>query len=343
MVDFDSFLRWANDRFNGDVVVKNNEIKINSIFVDDTKHHMWCSVTGGKHNREDGCYRCFYTDRKGTLVGLVMLVEQCSYEEAKEILNGQTNMRVLEERLDEFFKTKVERPKRPESKIKLPDHCFLISELPESNFYRTNVEKYLESRKIPIDGLYYCINGEFRNRIVIPYYDCENKLIYWNSRHLDKKIKPRYRGPEKSVGVGKGDVLYATEWPEPGSKIYLVEGEFDAITLRLCGFYGMACGGKTLSDTQLEIIRSRGYKVCLGPDNDKKALESASPGRLGMIEMAKKLFSIFIQVTYVFPPKNIKDWNDLLIVYNKEVVAGYINKCEKSLDSFTIEQLMCFV
>ncbi len=63
-VDFDSFRQWAEDRFNGDILVKGNEIRINSIFTEDHKHHMWCNPYGGKHQREDGCYRCWKTGEK---------------------------------------------------------------------------------------------------------------------------------------------------------------------------------------------------------------------------------------------------------------------------------------
>jgi DNA primase len=339
MIDFDSFVRWAEDKF-GDVIVKGNEVKINSIFAEDTKHHLWCSPSGGKHDREDGCYRCFYTERKGTLVGLVMFVEQCSYQEAKEILSGQSNIKLLEEKLDKIFEEGSFKSK-PENKLKLPDNCYLISEIPLTSLYRIEAENYLQKRKLPINDLYYCISGEYRNRIIIPYYDDSQKLIYWNSRHLTKK--PRYLGPDKSVGIGKGNVLYAPKWAPKGNKVYITEGEFDALTLFVSGFYGIACGGKTLSDDQLEIIRSKEYKVCLGPDNDRKVIEAASPGRLGMIEMAKKLFSAFIPVTYIFPPTGFKDWNEMLVSFKPEIVAEYIKKTEKILDPLVIEQLMCLV
>ncbi len=343
MIDFDSFLQWAEDRFPGNVVVKGNEVKINSIFAEDQGHHLWCSVSGGKYHREDGCYRCFYTENKGTLIGLVMLVDQCSYEEARDVLSGRTPIGVLEERMEKMFAEldgNYFTPK-PENKLKLPESCFLISEMSAASLYRMEAESYLTSRKLPINGLYYCTGGEFRNRIVIPYYDAVGKLIYWNSRHLNKKIQPRYRGPDKSVGVGKGDVLYLPRWPEDGSKVYLTEGEFDTLTLFLCGFSGVACGGKTLSDIQLEMLRSRQYKVCLCPDNDKRVLESAAPGRVAMVEMAKKLFSVFLSVSYVFPPKVFKDWNDMLVAHKPAIITEYIREMERSLDPLILEQMLC--
>jgi hypothetical protein len=345
-IDFDSFVRWAEDRFNGEVIVKGNEVKINSIFTDDHKYHLWCNPYGGKHRRENGCYRCFKTENRGTLTGLVMLVDGCTYEEAQDILSGQTSIRVLEERLHEFFSNKENAPQqRPESNLKLPEDCCLISEMSQTSYYRMEAEDYMKTRKLPIDGLMYCTHGEYRNRIIIPYYDHTGKLIYFNGRHVNPKAKLRYMGPPKSVGVGKGDVIYCPGvWPKAGEKVHLTEGEFNALTLLLCGFNSLACGGKTLSDKQLDMIR--GYKVCLclDQDDDSKApgyQHAASPGFQAMLEMARRLISAFVPVSFVRPPKGYKDWNDMLVALGRTVITEYINRHEKPLDPLTMEQLMC--
>lgn len=669
MVDFDAFVRWAEDKFDGFVIVKGNEVKINSIFTEDRKFHLYCNVYGGKHKREDGVYHCWKTGNKGTLMGLVMQVEGCTYQEAQDILEGATSIRVLEERLHEFFENKQNTVTRPESKIKLPDETYPICDL--SYLHRREAEDYISNRHLLIDGLYYCTGGEYRSRIIIPYYDKDGKLIYFNSRHVGKS-KLRYMGPPKTCGVGKcfgintpilmcdgsikkiqdvqddelvmgidsfprkvsgvttgrdmlyriipikgesyvvnsshvlalenretrkkflitikdflkksdnfqhisqsyrmavnfpeqdvliepyvfgiwlgdgdskrtsitnkdsviieawqqeanirglkvnveknnylhhhmvgrwngkqvkntllfdlrnidvfgnkhipncylqnsrqvrlavlagyldtdgclsnncyefitkrlsiaegitylarslgfacyfkvvvnknqtgfkgtyyrgvisghvseipvrieykkarerkinknvlkfgfrieplgegeyygfavdgdhlfllgdftvvhnSDVLFAQKWPVAGSKVYLTEGEFDAMTLNHCGLYGIACGGKNLSDKQLEMLRT--YKVCLALDADNTIVESASPGLQGMMEMGRKLLSVFVPTTFVRPPKQFKDWNKMLVVlYNEEIVRAYINKCEKPFDPLTIEQLMCLV
>lgn len=339
MVDFDAFLHWAEDKFNGEVLMKGNEIKINSIFTEDRKFHLWCNPYGGKYKREDGVYHCWKTGKKGTLMSLVMAVEGCTYQEAEDILAGASSLRVLEEKLHEFFENKEKNVSRPESKIKLPEDTYPIYDLPP--LHRREAEDYLISRRLPIDGLYYCTGGDCRSRIVIPYYDADGKLIYFNSRHLGKS-KLRYLGPPKTIGVGKSDVLFAQKWPVAGSKVHVTEGEFDAITLNLCGFYGVACGGKVLSDKQLDMLRP--YKVCLSLDTDQTVVEAAAPGLNGLIDMGRKLLSVFISVTFVRPPKGFKDWNKMLVdLKNPEIIAEYINKYEKPLDPLTLEQLMCLV
>lgn len=338
-VDFDAFVRWAEDRFNGEVLVKGNEVKINSIFTEDRKFHLYCNPYGGKYKREDGCYHCWKSGNKGTLMGLVMQVEGCTYQEAQDILAGATSIRVLEEKLHEFFANKEKNPTRPESKLKLPEDCYLIEDL--SPLHRMEAENYLSNRKLSSDGLYYCTSGEYRGRIVIPYYDKDGKLIYFNARHVGKS-KFRYMGPPKTCGVGKNDVLFASKWPEAGSKVHITEGEFDAMTLTLCGFNGIACGGKNLSDRQLDMLRT--YRVCLSLDTDQTVVEAAAPGLHGLMDMGQKLIAAFVPVTFVRPPKGFKDWNKMLVDLNStEIIREYINKCEKPLDTLTLEQLRCLV
>jgi DNA primase len=328
-IDFESFVQWCEERFPGDVQVKGKEVRLNSIFAPDHKHHLWCNPYGGKKHVGDGVYRCFYTEKHGTLVGLVMEVDNCSYEEAKELLSGNTPIRILEDELDKFFQEKEEQKESVEIKLSLPPYTYLISSLPKSSLLRMEAEDYLSNRKLPIDGLY--VNSQdkdYKNRIIIPYYDAQGKLIYFNGRSMiDRKDVLRYRGPEKEIGVGKGDVIYATNWPAKGSKIYLTEGELDALTLRICGFNGMACGGKTLSDQQIQFIKD--YKVCLALDEDEA-------GFSGILEMAKKLIANQIpSITYCRPPVGLKDWNKMLVKYKAELIVAWIQENEKPFDEFT--------
>ena len=291
---------------------------------------MWCSPSGGKHHREDGVYRCFYTDRKGTLIGLVMEVDNCTYDEAKEILSGNTPISILEDELDKLFKDKEEVVAK-ETKFNLPSDTYLITDLSRNNIWRAEAEDYLRSRKLSIDNLYVCTYGDYKGRIIIPYYNPEGDLIYFNGRNMSPKGL-RYLGPGKESGVGKGDVIYAPIWPNNNSRVYLTEGELDALTLKMCGFYGMACGGKYLSDKQINLLRN--YKICLALDEDNAGFHA-------IIEMGQKLISQqFTDITFVRPPLGLKDWNKMLVTYKPEIVIAWINQNERIFDDFTIGTLL---
>ncbi len=326
-IDFDRFQEWAESRFD-DVVVKNKEIRLNSIFTDepDENHHLWCSPSGGKKSRKDGVYHCFKTDNKGSLIKLVMLVDGCDFDEACATLKGETSLRVMEQQLEEFFKTQTVAPPEPEVKLLLPPHSVSL----ESNGWWQKIgREYLANRHIPYEGYYICTDGQYKGRVVIPYYDAEGKLIYWNARATLPNAKLRYVGPPKEVGVGKEDVVYMDRWPGKGETVYVCEGEFNAKSLTLSGLNGAACGGKNMSEKQAAILK--GYKVVICLDRDKA-------GWQGSAVMADRLSSFTMRMglkerlMLVRPPVGYKDWNEMLVSLGPEILQAYILRSVKPLE-----------
>jgi len=341
-IDFDKFVSWAENRFNGDVVVTDTEVKINSIFAEDFKHHLWCNPTGGKNERDHGVYHCWKTDKKGTLISLVMQVDQCTYDDALTTLDtGDVSLAELERKMEKFFDTapsavleKLEQVKT--NGIQLPENTHLITELDEDNYYRMTAEMHLTSRKMPLEGFYVCADSSrenpYRGRLIIPYYDRKGTLFYFNARYLgESKDIPKYMGPPKEIGIGKGDVVYMPHWPEAGSKIHIAEGEFDAKALELSGFNGAGCGGKNLSESQLDYLR--GYYPVLCLDNDKAGKYALSAIGAFMTSQG------FPQFSYVRPPTKFKDWNEMYVQSGPKIVKAYITINEKVFDKFTADSM----
>jgi hypothetical protein len=332
MISFEKFLNWAESRF-GDVKVRNKEIKINSIFCEDYKHHLYCNPSGGKNNLPYGAYRCWKTDRTGSLVSLVMIVDKCSFEEALETLDStDLNLYVLQEKIENLFsKNNVIIEQNVKKKIDFPPFTYKISELNENDIWRTDAEIYLSSRKLPIDKFYICTQGDYKNRIVIPYY-LNNELVYWNARLLqDKKNSPKYLGPDKSCGIGKSDVIY---FPKPiynKSKLYITEGELDAESISISGLDSAAIGGKSLEEKQIEFLR--GYIPVLCFDTDNKKIDA---GGEALLKIALTLKSKgFSDIFFVRPPLKFKDWNKMLVETNPKIVNNYILLNEKPFDDTT--------
>jgi DNA primase len=200
-----------------------------------------------------------------------------------------------------------------------------------ANYYYLSAMEYLNQRKIPCEGLYICVEGDYKNRIIIPYYDKYKNLIYYNGRTLsnDKKVL-RYM-KAKPEEASQEHVLFLKDWPSIGKKIYLTEGEFDAITLSLAGFHGAACGGKYLSSDQIEILRD--YQIVLAFDSDE-------PGKKALLDIGNQLLVVgFTNIRYVRPPTIFKDWNKLLQERNIETIQSYIEKYEKPYTSFTYTEI----
>lgn len=347
MVDFDSFLDWANDRFGSfNVKVRNtahgveicthspwSEEKINKT---DRKFKLWMNCNGGKHKVAEGTYRCWLTDTSGTLVGLMSEWDGIPYEEAEEILCGVSSLRTLEQKVHEFFGSYEEvidpstMDEKPNSGLVLPEFSCLIDTMSPNHYMRLRARQYLRERKIPTTNLYVCTDGDYKNRIIIPYYDAEGELIWYNARTLSHKSSVlRYMKPPEG---DQDEVLFLTKWPHAGSRIFLMEGELDAISLDLCGLVGCAVGGKYISDAQIQMIRD--YKPVLAFDADEAGLAA-------LISVGNTLLEKGItDIMYIRPPKIYKDWNGLLQAKNPQTIKAYIDKYIKRFTTTTGDMLL---
>lgn len=334
-VDFDIFLEWCIERFGEEnVKIKHtahgDEICTHSWFakekgIEDHKFHLWMNPSGGKKELGGGAYRCWYTDTMGSLVSLVADYDHIPYEEAEELICGSNSLRTLEQKVNDFFGCHERIDEVVTPSPVLPDFSFLIDNMSSYNFWRIKAENYLQERKIPTDGLYVCTGGEYKNRIIIPYYNSYNQMIFYNARTMSDNPKTiRYMKPPKG---DQKQVLFMTKWPKTRTKVYVMEGEFDAISVGTAGYVGCACGGKYLSDTQVEMLRA--YDPVLAFDAD-------TPGLEALINIGNDLLAKgFPRVSFVRPPKVYKDWNELLKKRNVQTLRSYIDRFETSYTSMT--------
>lgn len=329
-IDFETFVTWAESRFPS-VKVGAKEVLVPSIFAEDSKHHLAC-------NPVKNCFHCLKSDEGGSLVKLVSIVDKCTYGEAAERLgvSGDDNVRALEARLEKLFggdrKVAVAAP---ENRVKLPEQTFRIAELGQDNHFRKRAADYVRGRHLPLGDLHVCIGGKYRERVIIPYYGRAGELIYWNGRDLTGKAYLRYQGPEKEeVGYGKEDVLWFEGWPPAGTRVYLTEGEFDAMSLNVAGLVGAACGGKNVGDKQIEMLRP--YRVTIAFDADKSG--GGALNKIGeMFESEGILDAAFIR-----PPHPYKDWNEMLKAVGPKLVRHYIRNGEQPMNTWTTNSLRLF-
>jgi hypothetical protein len=341
-VDYETFLKWAQERFGiENVRVHGDEIKTNSIFVnDDNKFHLWMNPSGGKSKHgELGSYRCWKTHKAGSLVSLVSYVDKCSFEEAEETICNVPSLRALEAKVHKFFNSQTDEvpPAADEpvnAGIEFPPNTYKIDDMPSLSRNKRIACDYLRSRNLPSDNLYYCTDGNYRNRIVIPYFDQQGRLIYWNARSV-KEGGLKYMKPDDPK-LSQENVLFCRRWPRQGKKLYITEGEFDAIVLDLCELNGCGQGGKSITDAQINMLR--GYIPVLAYDNDEG--KKKDTGFEATIENGNKLLEAgFTEVYYVRPPKGYKDWNELYQKKGGTIVKTYIEKYEMPFNIWTGEML----
>jgi hypothetical protein len=316
MIDKSKFLFWARTRL-GDHVEAGPEIKFNSLWREDKGHHLSCNIEGGKKKLKYGVFQCWKSNKKGTIVKLVMDVDKCNFIEALYKLGINEGPRPVE-----FFEEEIVEPEK-----ELGENLFTFLDMPEgvvhyskcNTFWKNVAKQYILERCISPDFFYVGIDGRYKGRLVIPYYDKNKNIIYFNGRTVFNS-KLRYLGPPKECGVGKSDVIFMYEWFNSNDKIYLCEGEFDAISLNKSNLKGCAVGGKFVSIKQASVLANK--RICLAFDNDDAGQSS--------IETSKKMLEKFgCQVTKVCPPDSIKDWNEFLVKHGPDMVQAYIERAEE--------------
>lgn len=329
-IDRELFINWLSNK-HPEIQITPKEIMIHDLWwmnengQADTENKLW-------FNLDKGCYHAWKSGKAGKIHEFIMEVEHCSKDEANEILGVSDGLYGLEQRLDDFFNN----PESPllvapkSNKIALPPNTYLINSLSNENPYGNRAKKYLSNRKIYLEGLMVCCDGEYRNRIIIPYYGKNGELLYYNGRALFNGGL-RYKVPDKErYKIGKDEVLWVHKWYPKNSKVYLTEGEFDAMSLVQAGFNAAACGGKNVSPKQIELLRD--YHIVLAFDCDKAGEDA--------FKIANKIVDNSVgngikQVGLIRPPVGYKDWNEMLVKHSEKTIANYINKEEKVVEQDT--------
>ena len=174
-----------------------------------------------------------------------------------------------------------------------------------------------------------CVDGKYKGRIIIPYFNMHGDIIYWNSRHMNPNAKLRYLGPPKDCGVGKEDVIYmAGNWPSKGSLVHICEGEFNAMSLNISELSAAACGGKNMSEKQAVMLAEYKVVVCL----DRDVAGASGTGKMiNMLGLAKSL-NVKDKLMYVRPPDKYNDWNEMLVDCGPIIVNRWIETKKKPVD-----------
>lgn len=207
----------------------------------------WCGAAVSKFrmgiNLTTNWYGCWRNaEHRGKYIErLIVALIGCSWEEAKRIVG----------RKDDSYKPDISALERiatgelvePEERVR--SHCLrgmlLDSEFRTFGDYPRAEEgflSYLQSRfkdrtaqAIRRFGLKYAIQGEFRDRIIIPV-TLHGVTVTWTSRSIDKYSTLRYRalaGERSSVNIDHTLFNYDAAMDTGGDLLLITEGPFDCM------------------------------------------------------------------------------------------------------------------
>ena len=274
-----------------------------SVFVDSRaeqwKRHM--SI-----NLNNGLWQCFKSGNNGNFIRLYAKLEKIAYAAAYRNL-------LFQELLNEKSKGGWEQalPTRQEHKaneylaetgaipIAVNTSCRENSKLASAWSY-VYERKLFDVTKSPGDTQFYLgTRGKWANRLLIPFFDEEGEVFFFQGRSLDKS-HPKYLNCE---GVKASNVLY----PFDSSKPYVVvcEGPVDAISLQRQNVNATCTMTSKPSEIQINQLAEAEIKIVVGYDNDKAGWE----GLQKFEELRKKY--LLEKIYVVLPPEEFKDWGNM--------------------------------
>lgn len=217
-------------------------------------------------SNRSNCFVCGYGSKP-----IQIVVDYEKLTDVREALKFLNQFEGLDYQIDDT----VERMEFKKDAV-LPDS--FKSLMLGKNMYAKAARNYIKKRGFDImelsrAGFGYCTRGKYEGYIIIPFYDIDGNLIYFNARlYLGNGTK--YNNPEiEDFGVGKSVILYNIAALYLYNTIFLCEGAFNARTM---GDKGVASGGKSISDIQLNYIIKSPVKnviILLDPDAYPEAIK----------------------------------------------------------------------
>jgi hypothetical protein len=232
-------------------------------------------------------FKCGTTPGKSYTTNLKKLLQWCGVDEEEiDRLSFQSFM----QRGGDRYVQQAEPKKIDFQSVQLPEGFRDLD--PKVDSIHIN---YLRGRGLDPNGYpYKVVDGETRQRLIIPYY-WRGMVVGYTSRYYDGK-NPKYISNSQS-GYVFGIDAQKKDW----SICILVEGQFDAISIDGC-----ACGGSNITDEQAQTLKTLNRRVIFVPDRDKAGLSACD-----------RALELGYSVSIPNWGTEIKDTNDAVLKYGK--------------------------
>lgn len=266
--EFHSILKNIFDDVNG--YLQSEQLQVNC---PRCQEREGLSQPDGKFNLEINtskrmfrCWKCDEPQFSGSLGKLIRIYgNRSDYEIYKSYVNsyGAYDVDENEDEIDEFIPVSLPKEMISFSKMDVndPNHF-------EAYNYLINERKI--SREIILKyRLGFCLEGRYKNRIIIPSYDEIGNINYFVSRTYDPTIKKmKYDNPK----LNKNKIIFNEGYIKWDSTIFLVEGVFEMLSfpINTIPMLGKEISHKLLmklKELKPEIV------VLLDPDAFSKSVE----------------------------------------------------------------------
>ena len=135
----------------------------------------------------------------------------------------------------------------------------------------------------------------FRNRIMLPIFDVQGRVIGFAGRALGESGQPKYLNSPETELFNKSQVVYGLNFARDAiakaDQVLVVEGYFDVIALHQAGVaYAVAAMGTALTPHQVKILLryTQSKRLILNFDADRAGLNAASRAIEAIEEQARR-------------------------------------------------------
>ena len=141
-----------------------------------------------------------------------------------------------------------------------PDRTFRLGSDGHDGLQDSLINYLLKRRMDPLK-FFFSLDAQHLRRVIIPFWR-NDKLIYWQSRTIDRDVKPRY----KNCSAAKDAIIYGYDrlFSYDEGPLFTTEGVFDAESIE-----GICILGSSLNEAKKELLHKTKRRIIFVIDRDQ--------------------------------------------------------------------------
>lgn len=150
-------------------------------------------------------------------------------------------------------------------------------------------EKYIKMADLAREADDHKVYDTFRNRILLPFMNRRGEVIGFTGRDITGNSPAKYLNNNDTVLFNKGSNIWglyqANKAIRQNDKVYVVEGQFDVLSLSQRGVCNVVAGsGTAFTDSQTKMLRDATRNVTFIYDGDAAGLHAAEKNIPGLVK-----------------------------------------------------------
>lgn len=244
---------------------------------------------------------------------------------------SDADIQKMQEQFAEQFKKQQEIQRKEIEQKKLLDNMSTkyFKHIEDGSELSKKAIEYCQKRMIPEEvwkKFFICDEGKYHDRLIIPFYNKDNKVTYFQARSLTN-IEPKYMNRIADTQ------LYNKDFIDKSKPVFVLEGPIDSLFLENAV---ATCGAGSSSKLDAEIAKYE--EVFYIMDNDEAGNKKAG----ALVRQHKNVFmwNKFLN-DYGLDRTKIKDINDVIVALKRTNKFTY-NELHNYFTNIT-DEFMCYL